>query len=161
MPLSPSSAPTPAEEPTGAVREAAVLLLAGQGGAEPDPDQIRSTASPAELFQGTGTLIAALVDVIAGDGDPLDLVAPVLRRLRRTEPGLTADLVATIGGALVASALGHSPTGWRTRGDLPSDGALPVPADEAYAWTITGRLLVDLLDHAAGKGTAASLLGEL
>ncbi|CAA9228859.1 MAG: hypothetical protein AVDCRST_MAG41-825 [uncultured Corynebacteriales bacterium] len=32
---------------------------------------------------------------------------------------------------------------------------------KAYAWSVTGRLLVDLLDHTAGPGTAASLLGEI
>lgn len=114
------------------------------------------------MFQGTGTLIFLLLGVMAGeDGDPLDLVAPVLRRLRRTEPDLPPDVVATVGGALIAAALGQSPTGWRTGGDLPPDGGLPVPGVEAYAWSAAGRLLVDLLDHASGPGTAASLLGRL
>lgn len=144
------------------MREAAALLLAGQGGPDPDPDAITAAATPAELFQGTGTLIFFMLGFIAGeDGDPLDLVAPVLRRLRRTEPDLPPDVVATVGGALIAGALGQSPTGWRTGGDLPSDGELPVPRVEAYAWSVTGRLLVDLLDHAAGPGTAASLLGQI
>jgi hypothetical protein len=36
-----------------------------------------------------------------------------------------------------------------------------VPAQEAYAWAVVGWLLVDLLDHAAGEGTAASLFSHL
>ena len=137
--------------------------MAGQGGPDPDPEQIRAAAEPAELFRGTGTLILALVGIIAGpDGDPLDLVAPVLRKLRRVEPDLPAAVVTNVGGALVAAAIGESPTRWRLAGDLPrEDGELPVSAQEAYAWSVTGRLLVDLLDHAAGPGTAASLLGQI
>jgi hypothetical protein len=151
------------EEPAGAVREAAALLLAGHGGPHPNPEQVRAAADPAELFQGTATLILALVKIIAGpDGDPLDLVAPVLRKLRRTEPDLPADVLTTVGGALIAAALGESPTRWRLAGNLPrEDGALPVPPQEAYAWAITGWLLVDLLDHSAGAGTAASLFSQL
>lgn len=146
----------------GAVREAAALLLAGRGGEYPDGSQIAAAASRAELFQGTGTLLLALVGVIAGDdGDPLDLVAPVLRQLRRVEPQLPVDVVATVGGALSACALGQSPTAWRTRGQFPPGGELPVPAVEAYAWSVAGRLLVDLLDNVAGAGTAAELLADL
>jgi len=151
------------EEPAGAVREAAALLLAGHGGPDPNPAQVRAAADPAELFQGMGTLILALIEIIAGpEGDPLDLVAPVLRKLRRTEPDLPAEVLTNVGGALIAAALGESPTGWRTGGSLRREGgAGPVPAQEAYAWAMTGWLLVDLLDHAAGEGTAAALFGEL
>jgi hypothetical protein len=150
------------EEPAGAVREAAALLLAGQGGPTPAAEDITAAASPAEIFQGTGTLIAALLGVLAGaDGDPLDIVAPVLRTLHRVEPDLPADVLANVGGALIASALGESPTRWHSRRRVWAAGDLPVPAVEAYAWTVTGRLLVDLLDHGAGTGTAAELLGNL
>jgi hypothetical protein len=162
MPQPTPTPPAPEQEPAGAVREAAALLLAGQRGPSPEAAEISAAASRADLWRGTGTLIAALLGVIAGDdGDPLDILAPVLRRLRRAEPDLPADVVANVGGALVAAALGHSPTGWRTRGYLPVGGETPVSALEAYAWAVTGRLLVDLLDHTAGAGTAAELLGQL
>jgi hypothetical protein len=159
----PPMSPPVEEEPAGAVREAAALLLAGHGGPHPDPEQVRAAADPAELFQGMATLILALVDIIAGpEGDPLELVAPVLRKLRRSEPDLPALIVANVGGALVAAALGESPSRWRSAGTLRrGEGLLPVPAQEAYAWAVVGWLLVDLLDHAAGEGTAASLFSHL
>jgi hypothetical protein len=85
----------------------------------------------------------------------------VVRLLRRDEPTLPADVVATIGGALVAAALGYSPTRWR-RANLPwaEDEDLPVPPVEAFGWAMAVRLLVDLIDDALGAGTAAGLLDE-
>jgi hypothetical protein len=112
-------------------------------------------ASRADLWQGTGTLIAALLNVIAGDDDPLDVVAPVLRMLRRTEPALPAEIVATVGGALIAAALGESPTRWRARG-REAAGSASVPALEAYAWAVTagaallGQLPVQVEVEVAG-----------
>lgn len=155
------STPNTDDEPAGAVREAAALLLGGQGAPWPDGADIAAAATQAELFQGTGTLIFALVGMIAADaGDRLELVAPLLRTLRRVEPDVPADVLATVGGALAACALGVSPTAWRTRGQLQPDGVLPVPAIEAYAWAVTGRLLVDLYDSSAGAGAAAAVLNE-
>lgn len=86
------------------------------------------------------------------------MVAPLLRTLRRIEPDIPDDVLATVGGALAACALGVSPTAWRIRGQLRPDGVLPVAAIEAYAWGVTGRLLVDLYDSGAGAGAAAALL---
>lgn len=153
--------PTTEDEPAGAVREAAALLLGGQGAPWPDGEDIAAAASRADLFQGTGTLIFALVGMIAGDaGDRLEVVAPLLRTLRRLEPDVPDDVLATVGGALAACALGVSPTAWRTRGQLQPEGVLPVPAIEAYAWAVTGRLLVDLYDSATGAGAATALLNK-
>lgn len=156
------STPTTEGEPAGAIREAAALLLAGQGAPWPDGEDIAAAASRADLFQGVGSLIFALVGLIASDaGDRLEVVAPLLRTLCRVEPDVPDDVLATIGGALAACAFGVSPTAWRTRGQLQPDGVLPVPAIEAYAWGVTGRLLVDLYDSGAGAGAAAALLNEV
>jgi hypothetical protein len=70
----------------------------------------------------------------------------LLGTLRRIEPGIPDDVLASVGGALAACALGVSPTAWRAREQIRSDGVLPVPPIEAYAWGVTGWLLVDLYE---------------
>jgi hypothetical protein len=154
----------PSWPPCGAV-EAVIATLVGLPGQHrrlPTAEEIRATASQAEVFQGTGTLMLGLVGVIAEDpAQRLEIIPAVVRRLRREEPTLPADVVATIGGALVAAALGYSPTRWR-RANLPwpEDDDLPVSPDEAFGWAMTVRLLVDFIDDALGPGTAAGLFDE-
>jgi len=68
----------------------------------------RTTGGAADVFQGTGTPTLGLLGVIAEDpAQRLDIIPAVLHRLRRDEPTLPADVVATIGGALVAAPVGY------------------------------------------------------
>lgn len=149
------------DEPVGAVQQAVELLLAGQAGPIPDPDPATTGVTRAEIFQGVGTVIGALVRFLAdNEGDRLELVAPIVRQLRRDVPVLPADVVAWVGGALVAAAVGDSPTFWRRAGRPYDRNELPVSPVEAYAWTVAAALLIELVDHLRGEGTAARLFAD-
>jgi hypothetical protein len=101
--------------PAGAVI-AAMELVKGLGSDENamPGDELLSlirdaSVSPEELKQGFALLIASFMHMLDG---PLDLVPPLIRKLRALE--LVPDEVPpTMAGALTAGALGQSPLGWR------------------------------------------------
>jgi hypothetical protein len=65
--------------------------------------------SPEELTQGFALLIASFLHMLDG---PLDLVPPLIRKLRALEV-VPDEVLPTMAGALTAAALGQSPLGWR------------------------------------------------
>jgi hypothetical protein len=151
-------------EPAGAVQQAAAMLvgLPGERRRLPAIEEIRAAASEADVHQGVGTVLLGLMGTVAEDPAlRLDLVPALLRQLQREAPGVPADVIANVGGALVAAAFGLSPTRWR-RGNTPwvEDDRLPVSAAEAFAWAMVTRLLVEFIDDAHGEGTVADLLDE-
>jgi hypothetical protein len=68
-----------------------------------------ASVSPEELTQGFALLIALFMHMLDG---PLDLVPPLIRKLRALEV-VPDEVLPTMAGALTAGALGQSPLGWR------------------------------------------------
>ena len=68
-----------------------------------------ASVSPEELTQGFALLIASFLHMLDG---PMDLVPPLIRKLRALEL-VPDEVLPTMAGALTAAALGQSPLGWR------------------------------------------------
>jgi len=103
------------EVPAGAVI-AAMELVKGLGSDENamPGDELLSlirdpSVSPEELTQGFALLIASFMQLLVG---PMDLVPPLIRKLRALEL-VPDEVLPTMAGALTAAALGQSPLGWR------------------------------------------------
>jgi hypothetical protein len=149
------------EVPAGAVI-AAMELVKGLGSDENamPGDELLSlirdaSVSPEELTQGFALLIGSFMHMLDG---PLDLVAPLIRKLRALEL-VPEEVLPTMAGALTAAALGQSPLGWRHA--VGSGTSIAGPA-EGPAWAYTAWLLGDFLDFAADEqGAAAKLTDSL
>jgi len=117
---------------------------------------IRDTGvTPKELTQGFALLISAFMHLL---NEPMDLVPPVIRKLRALEL-VPEEVLPTMAGALTAAALGQSPSRWRH--DV---GAITPTAEhrEGPAWAYTAWLLADFLDFAADEiGATAKLTDGL
>jgi hypothetical protein len=94
--------------------------------------------TPEELTQGFVLLISSFMHLWDG---PMDLVAPVIRKLRALEL-MPEEVLPTMAGALTAAALGQSPLRWRR-----TIGAITLITEdgEGPAWAYTARLLADFL----------------
>jgi hypothetical protein len=147
------------EVPAGAVI-AAMELVKGLGDNEnamPGDellDLIRDAGvTPEELTQGFSLLIFSFMHLLDG---PMDLVPPLIRKLRALEL-VPEEMLPTMAGALTAAALGQSPLGWRH-----AVGAIPPTAEHAEgpAWAYTAWLLADFLDFAADESGATAKLTD-
>jgi hypothetical protein len=115
---------------------------------------IRDTGvTPEELTQGFALLISSFMQLL---DSPMDLVPPVIRRLRALEL-VPEEVLPTMAGALTAAALGQSPSRWRQ-----AVGAITPTAhhSEGPAWAYTAWLLADFLDFAADESGATAKLTD-
>ncbi len=115
---------------------------------------IRDTGvTPEELTQGFALLISSFMHLLDG---PMDLVPPVIRKLRALEL-VPEEVLPTMAGALTAAALGQSPSRWRH-----AVGAITPTAEHAEgpAWAYTAWLLADFLDFAADENGATAKLTD-
>jgi hypothetical protein len=92
-----------------------------------------ASVSPEELTQGFALLIASFMHMLDG---PLDLVPPLIRKLRALEL-VPDEVLPTMAGALTAGALGQSPLGWRC---AVGSGASIAGHSEGPAWAYTAWL---------------------
>jgi hypothetical protein len=119
-------------------------------------DLIRDTrVTPEELTQGFALLISSFMHLL---NEPMNLVPPVIRKLRALEL-VPEEVLPTMAGALTAAALGQSPSRWRH-----AVGASTPTAEhwEGAAWACTAWLLADFLDFAADeRGATAKLTDSL
>jgi hypothetical protein len=145
------------EEPAGAVVVAMEIIKGMSGQDALSQEELyaiiqQAEITPEELHQGFASVLYGLVGLVEAPmglmEDPMDLVPPVIRRLRRS--GLVAEeILPTLSGALTAAALGH-PSRWRRHLGV-------VDGPEATAWAYTAWVVADLIDFLAGKGTVAEL----
>jgi hypothetical protein len=115
---------------------------------------IRDTGvTPEELTQGFALLISSFMHLLDG---PMDLVPPVIRKLRALEL-VPEEVLPTMAGALTAAALGQSPSRWRH-----AVGAITPTAEHAEgpAWAYTAWLLADFLDFAVDENGATAKLTD-
>jgi hypothetical protein len=147
------------EVPAGAVI-AAMELVKGLGDNEnamPGDELLGlirdSGVTPRELTQGFALLISSFMHLLDG---PMDLVPPVIRKLRALEL-VPEEVLPTMAGALTAAALGQSPWHWRR-----AIGAIAPAAEhsEGPAWAYTAWLLADFLDFAADESGATAKLTD-
>lgn len=116
---------------------AAMELVKGLGDNEnamPGDELLRlirdASVTPEELTQGFALLISSFMHLLDG---PMDLVPPVIRKLRALEL-VPEEVLPTMAGALTAAALGQSPLRWRhalQRLALPGDSAVAVQPNES------------------------------
>jgi hypothetical protein len=148
------------EVPAGAVI-AAMELVKGLGSNEnamPGDELLslirEASVSPEELTQGFALLMASFMHMLHG---PMDLVPPLIRKLRALEL-VPEEVLPTMAGALTAAALGQSPLGWRNAGS----GTSIAGPSEGPAWAYTAWLLADFLDFAADEqGATAKITDSL
>ena len=107
--------------------------------------------TPKDLLEGFATLIYLFMGML---DEPLDLVAPAIRKLRGLQL-VPDEALPTMAGALTAAALRQSPMRWR-RGLGPGAKA----SAEALAWSYTAWLLADFLDFSRGEQGATAKLTD-
>ncbi len=106
-------------------------------------------ASPARfrgIHIGVGMVMRGLCELL---DSPLDLIPPVIRKVRSLE-AVREEHLPMLAGAMTAAALGMRPHVWRHE-----QGGVPRP--ESLAWLYAAWFLADYIDYAAdspGKALA-------